>query len=301
MKRSNICPLCDKNENKTKTFLKKNLNFKNINKYSYSSRKVPEFMNYELLKCDICSFIYAINIPELEKVKKDYENSMFVSATDANDAAQTYYEKIKEKITFKNVDSALEIGAGSGCFLTKLKDLGFNKIVGIEPSISSIEFANDEVKSHLVNDVFEKAKIEKKTYDLVCCFMTMEHVHDPLYTIKKSYNILKNNGKIILVTHDCNHLLHKLLGKKSPIIDVEHLQLFSSKSVNHILEINGFVNIIVYPIKNKYNLQYWVSLLPIPITFKKTIIKILTFLNLQNFKLGLDVGNIMVTADKNVK
>jgi 2-polyprenyl-3-methyl-5-hydroxy-6-metoxy-1,4-benzoquinol methylase len=298
MKRSNICPLCINKKNETKTFLKKNINNQNIGESSYSSRKVPEFMNYQLLKCDVCTFIYAINIPDLERVKNDYKNSIFVSADDADDAALTYYNKIREKINIMNFDSALEIGAGSGSFIAKLKKLGFKKITGVEPSISSIEFAKNEIKAHLINDVFETAKIEKNAYDLVCCFMTMEHVHDPLYTIKKSFEILKNDGKIILVTHNCEHLLHKFLGKKSPIIDVEHLQLFSSKSIFQILDINNFTNIEIFNLKNKYNLKYWVSLLPLPFIIKKIIIKILNCLGLHNFKLGIDVGNIMITADK---
>lgn len=298
MKRSNICPLCINKKNETKTFLKKNINHQIIGEFSYSSRKVPEFMNYELLKCDVCTFIYAINIPNLERVKNDYKNSTFVSADDADDAASTYYNKIREKINFMNFDSALEIGAGSGSFIAKLKKLGFEKITGVEPSISSIEFAKNEIKAHLINDVFETAKIEKNAYDLVCCFMTMEHVHDPLYTIKKSFEILKNDGKIILVTHNCEHLLHKFLGKKSPIIDVEHLQLFSSKSIFQILDINNFTNIEIFNLKNKYNLKYWASLLPLPFIIKKMIIKILNFLGFHNFKLRLDVGNIMIVADK---
>ena len=298
MKRSNICPICINNENETKTFLKKNINPQNIGEFSFSSRKVPEFMNYELLKCDVCTFIYAVNIPDIERVKNNYENSIFVNTDDADDAALTYYNIIKEKINIDNFESALEIGAGSGSFLSKLKKLGFKKIIGIEPSISSIKFAKNEIKTNLINDVFETVKIKKNAYDLVCCFMTMEHVHDPLYTIKKSYEILKNNGKIILVTHNSEHLLHKFLGKKSPIIDVEHLQLFSSKSIFHILNVNNFINIEIFNLKNKYNLKYWVSLLPLPLIIKKMIIKILSFMRLQKFKLGLDVGNIMIVADK---
>jgi 2-polyprenyl-3-methyl-5-hydroxy-6-metoxy-1,4-benzoquinol methylase len=298
MKRSNICPICINNQNETKTYLKKNIKLQNIGEFSFASRKVPEFMNYELLKCYVCTFIYAVNIPDIERIKKNYENSTFVSTDDSEDAALTYYNLIKEKINIDNFESALEIGAGSGSFLSKLKKLGFKKIIGIEPSISSIKFAKNEIKPNLINDVFETAKIEKNAYDLVCCFMTMEHVHDPMHTIKKCYEILKNNGKIILVTHNSEHLLHKLLGKKSPIIDIQHLQLFSSKSIFHILNNNNFTNIEIFNLKNKYNLKYMVSLLPLPVKIKKIISKILSFMRLQNFKLRFDVGNIMIVADK---
>lgn len=301
MKRSNSCPLCQNIQNNTRVFLKKNINHEKIGKFSFSSRKVPEFMNYELLECKNCSFIYAINIPNLDQVKNDYQNSIFVSSDDADDAAQTYFNKIIEKIPIDNSGHVLEIGAGSGSFLIKLKKLGFKKIVGIEPSVNSIAIAKDEIKKKLINDVFEKVNIQNNSYDLVCCFMTLEHVHDPILTIKKSFDILCSKGKIILVVHNAHHVLHKILGKKSPIIDVEHLQLFSSKSIKHILKMNNFSNIEIYNLKNSYRLKYWVSLLPLPKRIKNLIQKIFKIFKISNYKLRLNVGNIMIKAEKNVK
>jgi 2-polyprenyl-3-methyl-5-hydroxy-6-metoxy-1,4-benzoquinol methylase len=296
MKRSKICPLCNKND--TKIFLSKNINEQNINKYTFSSRKVPEFMNYELLRCNGCTFVYAVNIPEQNYVKHNYANSVFVSNEDAYDAANTYFQNIKRNIKFINYENAIEIGAGSGSFLEKLKVLGFKNIIGIEPSISSIKNAKDEIKKNLINDIFEKANINDDSNDLVCCFMTMEHVYDPIMTIKKSYDILRNKGKIILVTHDCDHILHRILGKKSPIIDIEHLQLFSSKSIKKILEKNNFKNVRILKLKNSYNLSYWVSLFPLPFFIKNIIQKISKLVRLSNLKIRLNVGNIMICADK---
>ena len=296
MQRSKICPLCSSAN--TRIFLNKNIKSKKINEYSFSSRKVPEFMNYELIRCNECTFIYAINIPEQNKVKEEYANSVFVSNDDENDAANTYFQIIKDNIKFKNYENAIEIGAGSGSFIEKLKNLGFKNIIGVEPSISSINNAKDGVRENLINDIFESTNINNNFSDLVCCFMTMEHVHDPILTIKKSYNVLRNEGKIILVIHDCDNILHKILGKKSPIIDVEHLQLFSSKSIRKILEKNNFKNINIFNLKNSYNFSYWVSLLPFPIFIKNILQSILKFFNLSILKISLNVGNIMICAEK---
>jgi len=296
MRRSKICPICDSHD--TKKFLNKNINLQKTNKFSFSSRKIPEFMNYELLRCNSCTLIYALDIPEQNQVKDNYRNSVFVSSVDAEDASNTYFQTIKSKIKFKNYDHAIEIGAGSGSFIDKLKILGFKNIIGIEPSISSINNAKDEIKENLINDIFETANIDNNFSDLVCCFMTMEHVHDPILTIKKSYDVLRNEGKIVLVTHDCDHILHKILGKKSPIIDIEHLQLFSSMSVKKILEKNNFKNIKIFNFKNSYNLSYWISLLPLPKFIKKIIQKFFKFFKLSNLKFSLNVGNIMISAEK---
>lgn len=43
---------------------------------------------------------------------------------------------------------------------------------------------------------------------------------------------------------------------------------------------------------------YWISLLPFPKFFKSLIINILIILGLQNVRLGINVGNILVVAYK---
>ena len=128
--------------------------------------------------------------------------------------------------------------------------------------------------------------------------MTMEHVYHPLNVLKKSYSCLKKNGFIALVIHDVDFILHKILKKKSPIIDVEHLQLFSKKTIIYSLKKVGFKNIETQYIKNSYRIVYWISLLPIPKFFKSFIIKVLIILGLSNVRLGINVGNILVVAYK---
>ena len=296
MKRTDFCPACNTHKNKSKVFLKRNINADKIRKHTFSSRKKPEFLNYQLFKCNLCDLIFSINIPDLEKVDSSYRNSIFISSQDETDAADVYYNNLKNLINFKNYDSVLEIGSGSGSFIKKLN---VKKKVGIEPSISSIENADPKIKNCLVNESFENTKIQKNSTDLVCCFMTMEHVYDPLLILKKAYQFLTNKGKIILITHDYDYFLNKILGKKSPIIDIEHLQLFSPKSIDYILKVSNFKNIKIFRFKNKYRIEYWLSLLPIPIIFKNFLIKIFRLIGLSNFKMGFNIGNMIIIADKN--
>ena len=170
--------------------------------------------------------------------------------------------------------------------------------MGIEPSKSAINNANIKIAKNLKQGVFENMKVNQNYFDSICCFMTMEHVYHPLNVLKKSYSCLKKNGFIALVIHDVDFILHKILKKKSPIIDVEHLQLFSKKTIIYSLKKVGFKNIETQYIKNSYRIVYWISLLPIPKFFKSFIIKVLIILGLSNVRLGINVGNILVVAYK---
>ena len=255
-------------------------------------------MNFNLLKCNKCSLIYANSIPNFKKIKKLYYQTNFGSTIDAKDAAKTYYIYLKKYLKLEKKNQALEIGAGNGIFMQYLQKLGFKKVIGVEPSKKAISFADKKIKKNILHNMFEQIKLKKNSFDLVCCFMTMEHVYEPSKTLEKSYNFLKKNGCIALVTHDCDNLLHKILKKKSPIIDIEHLQLFSKKSIRNALIKYKFKNVTSINIKNQYRISYWVNLLPFSLAIKTIILNIFKIIKLDSFKIPLNVGNILTLAKK---
>ena len=59
------------------------------------------------------------------------------------------------------------------------------------------------------------------------------------------------------------------------------------------------MNIKIINIKNSYNLNYWINLLPISKKIKKIAQVILKkYLKTLNIKVTLNVGNIIVIAEK---
>jgi SAM-dependent methyltransferase len=294
--RPNRCPICNFSDKNSEIFLQKNIKRDLINKYSFASRKTPEFMNFLLIKCKNCHLIYACDLPSINTIFNLYKKSLYVSTKDANDAARTYFKYLKPY--FSNKSAALEIGSGTGIFLKFLKKNGFKKIVGIEPSNSAIKLSDVKIRSKIIKGVFENIKIKKNNFDSIFCFMTMEHFYYPLKVLSKSYLCLKKKGFLALVIHDSNFFLHKIFKKKSPIIDIEHLQLFSENSIVYALKKCGFKNIKIKYIKNSYRIIYWLSLIPIPFFIKDKFIKIIKILGFSNIRISMNVGNILVLAYK---
>jgi SAM-dependent methyltransferase len=182
--------------------------------------------------------------------------------------------------------------------LYNLKKKGFTDLIGIEPSISAINSAHPEIKSHLQEGIFQVDDFQEMNYDLVCCFMTLEHVYDPREISESVNKILKKGGYFVIVLHNYRSLVNKILGKKSPIIDIEHMQLFSKKSIGLLLNKTNYQDIQVKDLYNRYSINYWIRLSPIPNLIKNTFIKLLNKFNLGNFKIKINVGNIIVSGRK---
>ncbi|MBM3619040.1 MAG: class I SAM-dependent methyltransferase, partial [Alphaproteobacteria bacterium] len=133
---------------------------------------------------------------------------------------------------------------------------------------------------------------------LICSFMTLEHVSDPGVLVGDAHTLLESGGMVAVVVHDWRAPLNRLLGLKSPIIDVEHLQLFSPSSLRRLLESRGFRDVEVRSITNSYALRYWVRLTPLPVGLKNTIIRLLECLRIADLHLPFRVGNMLGTGFK---
>ena len=76
------------------------------------------------------------------------------------------------------------------------------------------------------------------------------------------------------------------------------MQLFSKKSIGLLLNKTNYQDIQVKDLYNHYSINYWIRLSPIPNLIKNTFIKLLNKFNLGNFKIKINVGNIIVSGRK---
>ena len=293
------CPVCASPYANASIFLEENLDQSKINAYSYASRKNPEFMCYELSRCNQCDLIFTGNPPSGGELSENYHMASFDSLEEANDASDAYgiaLANLLHRLNHKN--KALEIGAGTGVFLEELKKQGFKDVAGVEPSLSAIEAAPKYRQEWILHGAFDSQVFKENSFDLICCFMTLEHVFDPLEIAQESYNLLDFGGAIAFVVHDSNAWINKILGRKSPIIDIEHLQIFSKKSIAQLLKNSNFEEITVRSFKNKYKLSYWVKLLPLPSVVKSALLKVLYASRLSEIKISINVGNLVAYGIK---
>ena len=76
-----------------------------------------------------------------------------------------------------------------------------------------------------------------------------------------------------LVNHNYDAFLNRILGARSPIIDVEHLQLFCPGSLWHLLCAAGYDVVASTSFPNTYPLRYWLRLLPLPAGAKRILLQ----------------------------
>ncbi len=265
-----------------------------VTKYTYASRKTPEFMRLRLVRCSQCKLVYAPVPPGQDKLFAAYSDAAYDSAEEASFAARTYARILTPHLArLIDRNCAVDIGAGNGALLPLLRQLGFATVVGIEPSHAAIAAAEPETRLHLREAMFSAAAIADLSPSLIVNCMTLEHVDSPKQLLQSAYAALAPGGMCAVVVHNRSALINRLLGMKSPVIDIEHLQLFCPDSIRTLLESVGFADVRVESFANTYPLRYWVRLLPLPLSVKVTIQNLCARMGITATLLTLPVGNIL--------
>jgi SAM-dependent methyltransferase len=293
------CPVCQAGAGRATVFLEASLDPARLTATSFASRKLPEFMSYRLLRCSDCETVYAVAAPGAEMLADAYAAAGYDSSEEAALAADTYAAALARTIAgLPQRGRVLEIGTGTGVLLERLLDAGFAEAMGIEPSRAAIDAASPAVRGLIREGVFVETDFAPASFDLICCFQTLEHVPDPRALVRSCARLLRPGGALALVTHDYTAPLNRLLGRRSPIIDIEHLQLFCRPSLNRLQRDAGLQTQKICAIVNRYPLRYWLRLTPLPGGLKRAMDRLLAVTSLDRVRIGVNVGNLLAIGHK---
>lgn len=287
------CPTCGSTDERH-IFAEQRLDFDLLDEHAFASRKRPEHMRLRLVECPNCDLVYANPVPAPETLARAYDTAAFDSAEEARYAARTYAHELDEVLAgLPERRGALDIGTGEGAFLGELLKLGFGGVGGVEPSRAPIEAADPAVAGLIEHGVFHPGIREPGSLSLVTCFQTIEHVPDPAALVRDAAALLRPGGVFALVCHDRRAPVNRALGMRSPIVDLEHMQLFSPRSVEALLRSAGLRDVRRRPIRNRYPLRYWARLLPLPERLQAAVSGALERSGLGRRPLSFGVGNML--------
>jgi 2-polyprenyl-3-methyl-5-hydroxy-6-metoxy-1,4-benzoquinol methylase len=160
-----------------------------------------EIKNWRLCECKKCKTIFLNPRPEEKELNNLYNRTYFSEV--AYEEGDLDFEKVKENVhlvltktekKFGKRESILEVGAGRGHLLAAARALGYN-VTGIEISEESCKYAADRFGLQLFNGTLPNFRSSKQ-YDLIIFNHSLEHLTDPLLSLKISRDLLTENGLV---------------------------------------------------------------------------------------------------------
>lgn len=140
----------------------------------------------------------------------------------------------------------LDIGCGSGEWLLVMRELGW-EVNGVDLDERAVKLATANGLSVSCGTLDEHV-FPPRTFDAVTLNHVIEHVPDPVATLRECARILKPGGKLVLFTPNGSSLGHRIFkdnwrGLEPP----RHLHIFSIESIRKALHSAGFESFAVLP------------------------------------------------------
>lgn len=187
--------------------------------FTFPAPKLPDYANMDFhSKNKECDEEHLINIIELPY---DWQNLL-----------NSQVKVINEN--YPTSASLLEIGCGEGILLTLLKEHGYNRISGIEPSYSASKRASKRgIK--VINAFFDDTAFKEK-YDLIILSHVLEHIPDPMNFLDKVASILTETGGILLTQTNYKGLIPSFMKDKwYAWVPDQHYWHFTPNVLNQLL------------------------------------------------------------------
>jgi SAM-dependent methyltransferase len=252
-----------------------------------------------MVKCDGCGLVRADPAVDPQVIADLYSKSGFDYAEEVANLKRTYgryLRKVDDYVESKG--SLLEIGCGNGFFLEKALSMGYKTVMGIEPSMKAIEASNPSVRPTIICDIMRPGLFGAEEFDVICMFQLLDHISDPTTFLRECFKVLKPGGVVLSINHNVKALSARLLGKASPIVDIEHTFLFSKITIARLFGVHKFEVKQSGLVLNSYTIKYLVHLAPIASLFKQALLSVLVNAGLGRIGLSLPLGNLYLIAQK---
>lgn len=202
-----------------------------------------------MLQCSQCGLVFFHPVPtekDLVALYQDYDpgedEEDFLShlAWRRKWRLPVFREALDEVLRYRETGGRLlEIGCSFGFFLTMAQERGFEPY-GVDLSLNAVRYAAQSLQFPVHQGTVFDAKFPEGFFDVTAMLGVLEHLHNPIETLREVRRILRTEGLLIVEVPNANFNL--LRGKLSPSLFYvgNHLFNFTPKALGNMLETAGF-------------------------------------------------------------
>jgi SAM-dependent methyltransferase len=217
-----------------------------------SARSAEQFRTrtFGLVRCTSCG-CYRIDPPP---IGHDGEAASFYShyyerqkpspATNTpGSRSSRFWEVVRQEPSLaKSAERVADIGCGEGHLCQELRDAGWSTVIGLDVSRTRIERARRRYPfAQFYDRPIEETGVALASLDLIIMDNVVEHLPDPVGTLRTLKLYLKPGGRIVLITPNMKSGHFRLLGRRwtPELAPHAHIYLFTPRSMGALLSSSG--------------------------------------------------------------
>jgi SAM-dependent methyltransferase len=230
---------------------------------------LPREEEFQLVKCPQCGLVFLNPRPSTCEIGHYYPQGFFYNPNIKKEAEYGDEKKVDIIERLKKGKCILDIGCAKGEFLGKMQSKGW-EVFGVDISTMASTYAREKLGiKNIYNQDLLDVNLPEHYFDVVTLWHVIEHLPDPLGTLKKISRLLKEDGILIIECPNFDSLARRIFKNKwFPLFIPRHFYQFTPQILKKMLEIGGFtiekINYKIIPAMNmallKLSVLQWLGL-----------------------------------------
>lgn len=209
-----------------------------------------------IVKCNHCDLIYANPRGRLVD-SDDYEQADTVDLLKGLETDRTHpyrWRYDKEQLQVRDFDKTwrtlaklhpkkghvVEVGSGLGFLLKRFMDDGW-EATGVDPWRELPTFTRRVQGFDTIPLTLEQAQLPAESADVVILLHVIEHVPDPIATMREIWRVLKPGGHMVLETPRYDTFMFKMMGRRERSLRMDgHIYFFTDETLTKSADKAGF-------------------------------------------------------------
>jgi len=199
--------------------------------------------SYSIVECSHCHLRY-LNPQFDESVIDDTYGGEYYKKSWEKDVTEII-ARLKDLNRLKEPGKLIDVGCGSGRFLYLAREQGWD-VEGCDLSPSAVRAIKERLDIKSEVGALEGINFQNDHYDVITFWHVIEHLPDPLRTLKKAYGLLKKDGFIFIATPNEDFIAlttnpkRKKNVMRSIVRDEGHVYFFNARTLKKMMEKAGF-------------------------------------------------------------
>ena len=296
---SRHCPVCQKQTrfqiDVSSEKRAEDISYEELTPYWNGFFKEKIFFSYA--RCEDCELLFAPTFYRADQLEALYSqmapNMDIVPMAALLKTQKGYFDELRKYSPLEN--DYIEIGPDIGIFTINCnKEGNFKNYWLCEPNKAVADELAKAVGNNnytIIEDMFDFKSIPNSCASAAVMIQVLDHLIDPVATLRELRVKLLPDAKLLLVTHNEKSILRRIVGWRWPAFCLQHPQIYNPQSIANLLEKSGYK---VESIKRSTNyFQFSFLLKHLLWAFG---IKVHSVPSLFNFTIGLKLGNIVTVA-----
>lgn len=198
----------------------------------------------QVVGCLTCDLLYVNPRPRADLMLEGYaeaEDPLFAAQNEARIRGfrKTLEGVVKSLGISPQGKRVLDVGCAGGAFLVAAREMGFS-VTGVEPARWMAANGRENYRLDIRDGILEPGAFEDHSFDLITLWDVIEHLPQPLETLKTVRALLKQDGVLLVNYPDIGTLAARALRRRWPFWLSVHLIYYTRKTMTEQLRRAGF-------------------------------------------------------------